>query len=214
MRVFADRAEAGTLLGRALARQALLDPVVLGIPRGGVVVAAGVARLLHGAPLDVVVPRKLGAPHNAELAIGAVAPGVVVLDRPMLASLHVSDAYVTAEIARQEREIARRAHAYRGGRPAVSLHDRTAIVVDDGIATGSTAVAALRWASAHGAACVVMAAPVAPPGVRARLEHDADEVVLLDEPAGFFAVGQYYADFRQVSDEEVIALLAPTVSPR
>lgn len=204
--MFEDREDAGARLAAALASTVDGAATVLAVPRGGVVVAAAVARAL-GAPLEVVIPRKLGAPGNPELAIGAVAPGVRVVHERTVRQLRVSEAYVDAEVARQEREIERREVAYRGGRAPAPVAGRTAIVVDDGVATGATAVAALRWARAAGAARVVFAAPVGPPAARARLEPECDEVVLLREPTGFLAVGEWYRDFAQVSDAEVIELL-------
>lgn len=205
-RVFEDRHEAGDLLASTLAPRVRGRATVLAIPRGGVVVGAVVARSLE-APLDVVIPRKLGAPGNPELAIGAVAPGVRVLHERTIRQLGVSEAYLEAEVARQEQEILRREDAYRGGVAPAPVAGRTAIVVDDGVATGATAVAALRWARAAGAARVVFAAPVGPRAARARLEPGCDDVVLLLEPPGFLAVGEWYRDFDQVSDDEVIRML-------
>jgi putative phosphoribosyl transferase len=209
--LFADRTEAGAKLGERLAEDlgADAEPVVLGIPRGGVVVAAEVADRLD-APLDVVVPRKIGAPFNPELGLGAVAPGVQVLDEYLIRELGVTREYLDREIAAQEREIARREEAYRGGRPPVEVRDRTAVVVDDGVATGGTAVAAVRWAKAQDAGEVVLAVPVAPPQARGMLEREADRFVALATPEPFHAVGQWYRDFDQVSDEEVVAILSRT----
>ena len=180
--------------------------VVLGIPRGGVVVAAPVAVALH-APLDVVVPRKLGAPGNPELAIGAVASGVRVLDERLLRSLGVPERYVEEEIERQEEEIGRRTERYRSGGAAVAIAGATVVIVDDGVATGATAVAALRWARARGAARVVFAAPVGPRGTIRRLSQEADEVVVLETPLSFAAVGEWYETFDQVQDDVVIRAL-------
>jgi putative phosphoribosyl transferase len=203
---FADRTEAGRMLGERLAGLVGDDAVVLGIPRGGVVVAAEVARAL-GAPLDVVVPRKVGAPFNPELGLGAVAPGVQVLDHRLIRDLGVTAEYLEREIAAQEREIARRMEAYRGGREPVEVAGRTAIVVDDGVATGGTAAAAARWARSQDASEVVLAVPVAPPQARPMLEREADRFIALGTPEPFHAVGQWYRDFDQVSDAEVVALL-------
>lgn len=205
--MFRDRDEAGTLLAAALRAEVSGPCVVLGIPRGGVLVAAPVARAL-GAPLDVVVPKKLGAPGRSELGIGAIAPGVRVLDRRLIERLGVSEAYLEAEIAREEAEIARRTAVYRGNRQPPELRERTTVVVDDGIATGGTARAALAWARAAGASRVILAVPVAPPEVVADLEGEADRMVVLATPSHFMAVGEWYEDFRQVTDDEVVAALA------
>jgi predicted phosphoribosyltransferase len=181
--------------------------VVLGIPRGGVEVAAVVAQRL-GAPLDVVIPRKIGAPGNPELGLGAVADDVVVLDERLIAVLGVTEEYVEDEVRTQREEIERRRSLYRGGRPAADLSGKTAVVVDDGVATGGTAAAALRWARARGAGRVVLAVPVAPPeGVR-RLREECEDVVALATPSHFYAVGQWYEDFDQVPDQRVIELLS------
>jgi len=180
--------------------------VVLAIPRGGVLVAAPVADALH-APLDVVVPRKLGAPGNPELAMGAIAPGVRVLDERLVRSLEVPERYVEEEIARQEEEIRRRTARYRSGVTAVVIAGATTVIVDDGVATGATAVAALRWARGQGAARVVFAAPVGPRGTIARLAQEADEVIVIETPVSFLAVGEWYESFDQVSDDEVIRVL-------
>ena len=176
--------------------------VVLGIARGGVIVGAEIARVL-GAPLDVVICRKLGAPGNPELGIGAVAPGVRVVDEPIVRSLGVDDGYLERETSRQVAEIARRVEAYRAGREPVDLAGVTAVVVDDGVATGVTAVAALRWARAQGATTVVFAAPVGPAGIERRLEGECDRCVVSVTPAHLRAVGQWYERFDQTTDDEV-----------
>ena len=205
-RVFTDRIEAGAALASALRGSVPGDAVVLGIPRGGVVVASEVAARL-GLQLDVVIPRKVGAPGNPELGLGAIAEGVRVLDERLIRILAVSPAYLDAEVETQEREIARRTALYRQGRPPVPVEGRPVVVVDDGVATGGTALAALRWASAAGASRVLFAAPVAPPETLERLAADADQVFVLSTPAAFYAVGQWFLDFPQVGDDEVIEIL-------
>jgi putative phosphoribosyl transferase len=205
--MFRDRDEAGARLADALSDLKGQDVVVLGIPRGGVEVAAIVARALD-APLDVVIPRKVGAPGNPELGLGAVAEDVEVLDERLIRVLAVNEGYLRSEIAAQQGEIARRSAAYRGDNPPVPLEGKVVVVIDDGVATGGTAVAALRWARARGAARVILAVPVAPAEAVHRLEEEADEVRVLDTPEPFYAVGQWYESFPQVSDERVVDLLA------
>jgi len=211
--MFDSRAEAGERLAKALSDHAGTDAVVLGIPRGGVIVAEVVARQL-GLALDVVVPRKIGAPGNPELGLGAIAPGVRVLDTRILELLGVSNDYLEREIAAQEAEIDRRLHAYREGRPPVDVRGKVVIVIDDGVATGGTAVAAVRWAKAQGASRVVLAVPVAPGPSIPRLGHEADEVVVLAAPEPFYAVGEWYRSFEQTSDAEVVAALARGAASR
>jgi putative phosphoribosyl transferase len=203
---FADRAEAGRSLADALERFRDDDAVVLAIPRGGVVVGAEVARHL-GAPLDVVVPRKIRAPGNPELGLGAVAHGVRVLDEALISRLGVTVSYVEEETRRQIFEIQRRERVYRADRPATPVRGRPAIVVDDGIATGGTAVAALRWTRSQEPSRVVLAVPVAPRTTARRMEREADDVVVLATPEPFLAVGEWYAHFDQTSDDEVVRLL-------
>jgi putative phosphoribosyl transferase len=205
--VFADRRDAGEQLAASLAHLAGEYVVVLGIPRGGVEVAAIVARALK-APLDVVIPRKVGAPGNPELGLGAVAGDVEVLDERLIGMLGVSDEYLRGEIEMQRQEIARRSAVYRGDRPEVSLEGKIAVVVDDGVATGGTAAAAVRWARARGASRVILAVPVAPAEAVWRLSKEADEVRVLAQPEPFYAVGQWYRDFPQVEDRRVIELLS------
>ena len=202
---FADRAEAGRLLADAL-DDLTGEVVVLAIPRGGVPVAAEIARR-RGWLLDVVIPRKIGAPRNPELGLGAIAPGVRVLDERIIERLGVPREYLEREIERQEAEIKRRADAYRRGRPPVDVAGKTAVIVDDGVATGGTAAAALRWARAQGAEAAVLAVPVGAPESLRRLAPEADRIVALAAPQRFYAVGQWYRDFEQTSDGEVIRLL-------
>jgi putative phosphoribosyl transferase len=210
--IFRDRRDAGERLAQALSNLGGEEVVVLAIPRGGVVVADAVARAL-GAPLDVVIPRKIGAPGNPELGLGAVAPGVRVLDDRLIAELRVPPDYLEQEIAAQEREIERRQQAYRGGRPPVEIRDKVAVVVDDGVATGGTAIAAARWARRQGAMRVVLAVPVAPALAVRTLAREVDELVVLATPDPFYAVGQWYSDFTQVTDDEVVELLSRAREP-
>jgi len=207
LRVFDDREEAGEVLAAMLAGRFERERVVvLAIPRGGVVVAVAVARALD-APLDVVIPHKLGAPGNPELAIGAIAPGVRVLDDRLIRALGVTNVYVQQEVEVQEAEIERRTRLYREDRAAQTLEGATAIVVDDGVATGATAIAALRWARGQGAARVVFAAPVGPAATVRQLARECDDVVLVETPRAFSAVGEWYRRFDQVTDAQVLAAL-------
>lgn len=205
--IFQDRREAGQRLAAALVHYRDRRPFVLAIPRGGVVVGYEVAAAL-GAPLDVVVPRKLRAPYNPELAVGAVAhDGSVYLDSPLVSHLDVTEEYLREESARQLEEIRRRMQLYRGDRPAPVLEGTTAILVDDGIATGSTMIAALRATRAAHPARLVAAIPVAPAEGVAVLRREADEAICLHAPSMFYAVGQFYIDFAQTEDDQVIELL-------
>jgi putative phosphoribosyl transferase len=205
---FVDRRDAGERLAPMLAHLRPRNPIVLGLPRGGVPVAAIVADALH-APLDVIVVRKLGAPGQPEYAIGAVGEdGVRVLDEVAIGILGVGVDRV-ASLERVERvELARRGALFRSGRPRLDLTRRTAIIVDDGVATGATAAAACRVARALGAKTVVLAVPVAPREWREGLRGEADELIAAETHAPFHAVGMWYSDFRQTTDDEVIAALA------
>lgn len=213
--MFRDRVDAGIQLGAALAVALQGEPearrVVLGIARGGVIVGAEVAREL-GVRLDVAVPRKLGAPGNPELGVGAVAPGVQVIDRTMTDALGVSEEFLARETARQLVEIERRTLAYREDGAALDLRATTAIVVDDGVATGVTAIAALRWARARGAAATIFAAPVGPEGAQERFTHECDRCIVLHTPGNLRAVGQWYDMFDQTTDDEVRAALRESSS--
>lgn len=205
---FADRIEAGARLAERLAEVDLPEqPVILALPRGGVPVAEQVAAALD-APLDVVGVRKIGAPGQPELGVGAISEGgVVYLDEQMLRRLRLSAGDLTSTIATEQTELERRVQHYRGDRPLPDLDGRCAIVVDDGLATGVTARAAVRAVRAHGAAGVVLAIPVCAPAGRIALADDADEVVCVAAPEPFAAVGQWYHRFEQTSDEEVLAAL-------
>ncbi|GIU85882.1 MAG: putative phosphoribosyl transferase [Acidimicrobiia bacterium] len=204
---FRDRRDAGRRLAAALSGLRGEDVVVLALPRGGVPVAYEVACAL-GAPLDVIVVRKLGVPYQPELGMGAIGEGGVrIVNDAIVRAAGVTQGQL-AEVERREREeLERRARRFRGDRPAVPVAGRTALIVDDGIATGSTARAACQVARAHGARRVVLAAPVAPPDTVARLRGDADELVCLEQPEPFHAIGQWYDDFSQTTDAEVVELL-------
>jgi putative phosphoribosyl transferase len=204
---FSDRTQAGQRLAERLRHLDGDDVVVLALPRGGVPVAFEVAQALRAA-LDVILVRKLGVPSQPELGMGAIGEDDVrVLNEDVLAQARVSDAELAAVHQREQAELHRRAEHYRGDRPRAPIAGRTAVVVDDGIATGSTARAACRVARAHGARRVVLAVPVAPPEAVSALREDADEVVCLQTPRVFFAIGQWYGDFSQTSDAQVVDLL-------
>ncbi|MFD9521847.1 phosphoribosyltransferase family protein [Streptomyces sp. NPDC059979] len=206
--LFTHRTDAGERLAEALRHLRGEDPVVLGLPRGGVPVAFQVARAL-GAPLDVIVVRKLGVPYHRELGFGAIGEGGVrVISEDIVRSSRVKQADLAAVEHAEEAELARQARRFRGDRPRAALDGRTVIVVDDGIATGATAAAACEVVRAQGAARVVLAVPVAPPDAVAWLRGEADEVVCLSTPRAFRAVGEWYQDFSQTPDEEVVSLLA------
>ncbi|QNE76366.1 phosphoribosyltransferase [Streptomyces finlayi] len=206
--LFTDRTTAGLQLAEALRHLAKERPVVLGLPRGGVPVAFEVARAL-GAPLDVIVVRKLGVPYRPELGFGAIGEdGVKVINEEIVRRAGVSEQEAASVERAEQAELTRRARAFRAGRPRVPLEGRTVILVDDGIATGATAEAACEVVREHGAARVVLAVPVAPPSAVERLRARADDVVCLSAPALFSAVGEWYRDFSQTPDEEVVALLA------
>jgi putative phosphoribosyl transferase len=204
---FRDRAEAGRRLAERLGHLATEEPIVVGLPRGGVPVAAEIARGLN-APLDVILVRKVGAPHRPELAAGAVGEdGVTVVNSPVLHDLGLSWDDLREQVEHERAEVRRRDGTLRAGRNRADLTGRTVIIVDDGIATGSTVVAALRVAESLGAARIVLAVPVAPADAAVRLAGLADEVVCLATPVRFRAVGQWFQDFRQVRDGEVRELL-------
>ncbi len=206
--LFRDRRDAGRRLGALVARAGIPDPVVLGMARGGIVVAAEVASVLD-APLDVLVVRKLGCPGQPELALGAIGEGgVEVRNEHLIAELDVPES-VLASVARGEAtELERHLAAYRGGRPALAVTGRHAVVVDDGLATGASARAAVRVVRARDAASVTLAVPVAPPAAVEALRSDADDVLCVEQGEGFIGLSQWYADFHQVSDDEVRRLLA------
>ncbi|KIQ64651.1 phosphoribosyl transferase [Kitasatospora griseola] len=204
---FVDRVEAGRRLAARLKPLAGGDVVVLGLPRGGVPVAAEVAKALD-APLDVIVVRKLGVPFQPELGMGAIGEGGVrVVNEAVMRSTRTTGEELAQVEERERAELDRRARRYRGGRTRVEISGRTAVVVDDGIATGSTARAACLIARRQGAARVVLAVPVAPSGWSGGLADVADELVALSTPEAFFGIGQFYEDFAQTTDAEVVACL-------
>ena len=200
--IFRDRAEAASMLGEKLLELKKEEPIILAIPRGGAVTGDVIASAL-GAKLDVVVPRKLGAPYNPELAIGAVMhDGSYFLNTEIIVMLDVPREYIDAEIARQRKEIERRLMLFRGTRE-YDLKGKTVILVDDGIATGATMFAALRWVQKQKPRKLVVAVPVGPQDTIDSLRREADDVVVISSPTLFGAVGQFYEDFAQVSDDEV-----------
>ncbi|MGW3655366.1 phosphoribosyltransferase family protein [Streptomyces sp. NPDC005151] len=204
---FADRPDAGRRLAGQLTHLAGEDVVVLGLPRGGVLVAAEVAEAL-GAPLDIIVVRKLGVPFQPELGMGAIGEdGVRVVNEEVMRATRTTEEELAAVEERERAELDRRAGRYRGSRRRTGVRGRTAVVVDDGVATGSTARAACLIARGQGAARVVLAVPVAPEGWTARMQDAADELVCLSTPVGFLGIGQFYEDFAQTTDNEVIACL-------
>jgi len=207
--LFRDRKEAGKLLAEALTflKAKREDVVVLAIPRGGVVVAKEVADTL-GAPLDLMITRKIGAPGNPELAIGAVTQDGEAITVPgLLSTLRVSDRYLSDETVRQVDEIKRRMREFRGDRPYPSLAGKTVVLVDDGIATGFTIQAAIRSVKRRKAAAVILAVPVGPPETISKLSKIADRVVCLSTPEPFYAIGRFYDEFEQVDDDTVREVL-------
>lgn len=211
---FADRTQAGRMLAERLARRRDANLLVYALPRGGVPVALEIARRLN-APLDLALVRKIGAPDEAELALGAVMdgdpPGVVV-NEDVMRLTGATETYLQREIARELAEIERRRRLYFGDRERPSPRGRTVIVVDDGLATGATAKAAVRALRSQGAAKVILAVPVAPPETATALREEVDELICLTEPRRFAGVGAAYGDFHQLTDEEVLTLLAQTTS--
>ncbi|ANZ13807.1 Putative phosphoribosyl transferase [Streptomyces noursei ATCC 11455] len=204
---FTDRRDAGRQLAARLKHLKGADVVVLGLPRGGVPVAAEVARAL-GAPLDVCLVRKLRVPFQPELGMGAIGEGGVrvINDEVVRATRVTPDELAQVEACERDALEARARH-YRGGREPTPVTGRTVLVVDDGVATGSTARAACQIARARGAVRIVLAVPVAPHGWTARLGGDADELLCMHTPWTFYAIGQFYADFSQIDDDEVVACL-------
>jgi putative phosphoribosyl transferase len=215
-RIFRDRRDAGLQLAAALMRFKEEKPVILALPRGGVPVAFEVARALD-AEIDLLLVRKIGAPGQEELAIGAVVDGRephLVLNREIIALAAPPRGYIEAEQKRQLAEIERRRRLYRGTEQPIEVRDRTVIVVDDGIATGATVKAALRGVRQSEPRRLILAVPVAPPDTIEQLARECDEIVCLSAPAWFSAVGSHYADFTQTTDDEVMTLLAEAKAER
>jgi putative phosphoribosyl transferase len=210
---FLDRAEAGQILATRLTAYAdRSDVVVLGLPRGGVRVAWEVAHVLK-VPLDVLVVRKLGVPWDRELAMGAVASGgVQVLDLSLVKELDIAEEQIRETVAAELQELQRRENLYRGERAAPALDGKTVILVDDGIATGASILAAIAAVRRHGAARIVVAIPVAPPSACNSIRMEADDLVSVAEPSMFLAVSQWYESFDQVTDDDVRTLLEETAS--
>jgi len=205
--LFEDRKQAGKKLASKLEKFKNRKVIVLGIPRGGIVIGYEVAKRLQ-APLDVVVPRKLRAPNQPELAIGAITEdGNIILNQQLVNSLNVSSDYLEKESERQKLEIDRRLQTYKGKEGIPDLKGFHVIVVDDGIATGSTMKAALASVRKRGAESVILAIPVASSSSLKMLENDADETICLETPSVFYAIGQFYRNFEQTNDEEVKTLL-------
>jgi len=213
-RMFADRNNAGRRLAEKLrAFRDLPNSVVLGVPRGGVVVAFEVASALH-LPLDIFVVRKLGVPGREELAFGAIASGNVrVLDSEIVEGLGITEQQVDQVTEDAREELDRRESLYRAGRPPLALAGKTVLLVDDGIATGSSILAAIHALRQLKPARLIVAVPVAPKATCARLLREADEVVCVETPKLFYAIGQFYDDFSQVEDEEVTELLRIALHP-
>ena len=201
--LFKDRLDAGKKLAKALGQFKDVDGIVLGIPRGGIVVASEIANFLEFR-LDIVIPRKLGAPDQPELAIGAISEdGTVLMNFDVIRRVGATEAYIKEESARQLTEIARRASAYRVGRPAMPLRDEDIILVDDGVATGATLKAAITYVKNQNPRNLTVAIPVSPIQTIRELRAEVD-VICLSSPEIFYAIGAFYSDFKQITDEEVI----------
>ena len=206
--IFKDRQEAGQKLALKLEKfKNRPDVIILGLPRGGVVTAFEIAKALD-LPLDLVVPRKIGAPSNPEFGVGAITEdGEGIFNEDVISSYAISQEYIDKEVEKEKKEAQRRLKTYRGSRPSLKLQGKTAVLVDDGIATGLTVRAAIRSAKAKGAKKVIVAVPVTARDSLKMIENEADEVIYLSAPLFFGAVGSFYEVFAQTEDEEVIRLL-------
>ncbi len=206
--LFEDRQDAGRKLGEALKSFSLeKTALVIGLPRGGVVVAAIVAQTL-GLTLDVIAPRKIGAPGNPELAIGALAGNETMYHKELLESLGVDPSFLESETAKEKKEAERRLSLYRKGRPPLSIRGKTVILVDDGIATGATMIVSIRFVLKQGAKRCIAAVPVAPPEAVEKIQKEGAEPLSLYTPSSFYAVSQFYNSFSETPDSEVIRLLS------
>jgi len=205
---FQNRVEAGQRLAeKLLSYKEKSGTLVIGLPRGGVIVAFEVAKALK-LPMDIIVPRKIGAPGNKELAIGAITEeGVGVFDNELIQTYGISEDYIKEIVAREKEEAHRRLQLYRMGKPPVDLKEKCILLIDDGVATGATMRASIVSVKAKGARSVVVAVPVAPPQTVKQLLLEADEVVVVEMPDRFRAVGEFYEDFAQTEDQEIVALL-------
>ncbi len=211
--IFKDRLEAGELLAKKLRKYKGGDTLILAIPRGGVVVAAEVAKELK-APLDLIIIRKLGAPGNPELAIGATTSyGSLVLDKELISKLKISKQYIEEEHQKQLLEAKRREKVFRSGRKQSKILGKNVILIDDGLATGSTIIAAITEIKQKSPKKLILAVPVAPKSTMKRIEPEVDSLISLSTPENFYAIGQFYSSFPQVSDEEVIRFLNEGKNP-
>jgi putative phosphoribosyl transferase len=213
--IFRDRRDAGQQLAERLAfLKTQPSVIVLGIPRGGVVVAAEVARALN-APLDIFLAHKIGAPFNPELAIGAVtSSGEVLLDDILVRELRISEKEIAREVERQRAEIARRLGTFRQARPPLDVKNKTVVLIDDGVATGSTVLASLRALRQQNPARLILAIPVGPSETLQRLSCECDQLVVLETPEPFYAVGRFYMRFDQTTDAEVVELLRQAIQDK
>lgn len=205
---FQDRVDAGKKLAQKLIKyKNASDAIVLGLPRGGVVVSYEIAQML-GLPMDVKIVRKIGAPSNPELAVGALtASGTIYLNKPLMESMGLTVDFLVPTIAMEKKEALRRLHVYRGDRPVLEIKDKTVILVDDGIATGATMQAAIESVRLHGAKKIIVAVPVGSPEEISRLKRSVDAVVCLYQPNILVGIGQFYEKFDQVTDDEVVAII-------
>lgn len=205
--MFQNREDAGKKLAELLTRFKSEKPIILAIPRGGVVVGAEVARSLS-VPLEIIIPRKIPAPNQPELAIGAVAEdGSRIIDQGLIKILNIPEIYIDKETKNQIKEIKRRLKEYRNTAKTLDIKNKTVILIDDGLATGSTMLAAINFIKKKNPGKIILAIPVAPADTYQRMKSEVDKIVCLDTPVFFSAVGQFYQDFRQINDKEVISLL-------